>query len=66
MNEVVRAYMRRIGRKGGRAGKGSPARIEANRRTAAKRFGKPAPATEPSTGQTLDDWREAVKKSLQT
>jgi hypothetical protein len=53
MNNSVRAYMRRIGRKGGKAGKGSPARIEANRRTARKRFGKPA--TEPATGQMRED-----------
>jgi len=54
--------MRRIGRKGGRAGKGSPARIAANRRTAEKRFGKKMPngstvqEPEPTTGQEASSY----------
>jgi hypothetical protein len=44
MNNSVRAYMRSIGRKGGKAGKGSPRRIEANRRSAITRWRKTHPA----------------------
>jgi len=39
----IRAYFRFIGARGGRSGKGSPARIAANRRTALNRTLKEEP-----------------------
>ena len=60
---VISEHMSSIGSKGGKAGKGSKARREANRRTALARFRKlhpPAPeikqdAYEPPDGQDYRD-----------
>jgi len=42
----VRAYFAKIGRKGGKAGKGTPNRIAANKRTARNRWRKKHPVPE--------------------
>lgn len=44
VSKAVSKYMSRIGATGGKAGKGSPARIAANRRTAQTRWRKLHPA----------------------
>lgn len=54
MNSAVRKYLQEIGRKGGKAAKGSPARIEANRRAAHARWRRVHPVpTAPTEAEKL-------------
>lgn len=62
MNPEVRAYMAEIGRKGGKAGKGTPKRAEVARKAAKARWAKAkAKAAKPKLSREDEAfWREIM------
>jgi len=61
MNNSVRAYLRRIGGKGGRAGKGTKLRSELNRRAAHIRW-HPATGSEAGQNKNASEHSETAAK----